>query len=107
VRTEVIESGRPHRRRFEAERDARHCGRQASDSRHWCVGASERIQCGERRTAQLLHLLLDALRCGHGSAAQPALDEIDAWSRDAGERRPQVREQVAAVAAEPREAQQR
>src|SRR4029078_1468089 len=64
-------------------------------------------ECGERASVQLLALLDDPVGRLHRAAAKSPFDEVDARALDAGERRAQEREEIAAPAAEPREAEER
>ena len=70
---------------------------------------SARAQLGERgnrRLAQLLGLLLDARGRVDRASAQAALDVVDGRAREAGVRRAQEREELAAARVRPRVAQQ-
>ena len=71
------------------------------------VGVAQLGERGEGAAVQLLAFLDDPVGRLHGAAAQASFDEVDGTALDAGERRAQEREEIAARAAEPREAEQR
>ena len=107
VGAQVEPRGLAGRRSLGAVREANHRADAARGPA--ATGGSPRAQLGERRQrrlAQLLGLLLDALRARDRPAAQPALDEVDRGAAEARVRRAQVREQLAPSRVEPRVAQQ-
>ncbi len=72
------------------------------------VGGRRTAQLGElrdRRLAELLGFLLDAGGSLDRTAAQPALDEVDRRAGQPRVGRPQVREELAALAVGPGVAQ--
>ena len=107
VRAQVEPRGLVRRRRVEPVGRAQHRARELPDRVERVGRAADGVEERQRLAAQLRHLLLDPLRLGHAAAAQPALEEVDVLAREPRVRRAQEGEEVAPLAAEPREAEQR
>src|SRR5207249_9186677 len=68
---------------------------------------AENRELRDRRPADLVALLFDPVARTDGATAQPPLDEVDAPTLEPRIRSAKEREQLGALAAEPREAQHR
>ena len=107
VRAQVEPRRLRRRRTVESIGTAEHPGCQRPHRLDRIVGALQLRQRGQRRAAQLLRLLDDALRRLDCASTQPSLDEVDGAPLQSGEGRAEVGEEIAPRAAEPREAQHR
>ena len=92
---------------LEAVRVAEHSLRELPHRLDRVGGLPQLRERGQRRAAQALRLLDDALRRLNGTAPKAALDEVDRPPLDPRERRTEEAEEVAASPSRPREAQQR
>ena len=94
-------------RRLEPPRVPQHRPEEPARRRDRLVLGAELHEGRDRRAAQLLALLLDPRRLGDRAPAQPPFDEVHRALLEPGERRAEEREELAAAAAEPAEAEER